>query len=87
VAYQFQLKPGGPPRGESWIEGPVAGVIYRPDPALLIGSGEKWYEAILSGLKQSDAVIVLLSQHSQERRWINFEAGFAMSQGEGVRAL
>jgi hypothetical protein len=45
-----------------------------------IESGEKWYEAILGGLKRSQVVIVLLSRASIERRWINYESGFGMGQ-------
>jgi len=45
-----------------------------------IGSGEKWYDAILGGLRLSQVVIVMLSAVALERRWINFEAGIGMGQ-------
>ncbi|MBI3697054.1 MAG: toll/interleukin-1 receptor domain-containing protein [Acidobacteria bacterium] len=49
-----------------------------------IESGEKWYDAILGGLKRSQVVIMVLSRVSLDRRWINFEAGFGMGQESRV---
>jgi hypothetical protein len=49
-----------------------------------IESGDEWYRAILAGLKRSKVIIVLLSNESIERRWINFEAGFGLGQGSRV---
>jgi hypothetical protein len=49
-----------------------------------IESGDKWYEAILHGLKRSQIVVVLLSPASIDRRWINFEAGIGIAQNSRV---
>src|SRR5262249_46654827 len=48
-----------------------------------ITSGELWYQKIIESLKSAKIVIVLVSKHSVERRWINFEAGI----GSGSSAL
>jgi hypothetical protein len=45
-----------------------------------IQSGDQWYTAVLDGLKHSQVIIVLLSDQSVDRRWINFEAGFGLGQ-------
>lgn len=49
-----------------------------------IKSGEEWYRAILEGIRRSEAVVVLLSPESIDRRWINFEAGFGLGQESKV---
>ena len=49
-----------------------------------IKSGEEWYRAILGGIRRSEAVVVLLSPESIDRRWINFEAGFGLGQESQV---
>jgi TIR domain len=43
-----------------------------------IGTGVEWYRAIVDGVLGARAVIVLLSKYSEDRRWINFEAGVAV---------
>ena len=49
-----------------------------------IRSGEEWYRAILLGIRRSEAVVVLLSPQSIDRRWINFEAGIGLGQESQV---
>lgn len=48
-----------------------------------IGGGMKWYNHIIDGLRLSEVILVLVSQESKGREWINFEAGF----GEGMESL
>jgi hypothetical protein len=48
-----------------------------------IPGGDIWFQTILKGLKSSAVIIVLLSPDSQDRPWINFEAGV----GVGTDAL
>jgi TIR domain len=40
-------------------------------------AGERWFERIATELNDSKVVILLLSQRSVARPWINFEAGWA----------
>jgi hypothetical protein len=40
-----------------------------------IGGGKKWFEHIVSNLRQAKVVLVLLSANSQRRPWLSFEAG------------
>jgi len=47
-----------------------------------IAPGQGWYAKIVESLLDVDAVIVLLSQDSHRRPWINFEVGV----GVGSRA-
>jgi hypothetical protein len=48
-----------------------------------IGGGRKWFEYIITNLKTAKVVLVLVSQESCSREWINFEAGF----GDGAEAV
>jgi hypothetical protein len=48
-----------------------------------IGIGQKWYNHIIDNIRISEVVMVLLSQESKRKEWINFEAGF----GEGAESL
>ena len=48
-----------------------------------IGSGEDWFNTICDALRVARVVLVLLSEVSVERRWINFEAGI----GVGAQGL
>jgi hypothetical protein len=54
--------------------------VFVSSDAKSIGGGKKWYTHIIENLKISEVVLVLLSQESKGREWINFEAGF----GEGI---
>ena len=49
-----------------------------------IDTGTQWYQEIIKSLKDAKAVVVILSQESQTRTWINFEAGFAVGSDAGV---
>lgn len=40
-----------------------------------IAGGDHWFEKIVDALKSSKVVLVMLSEHSVDRPWINFEAG------------
>jgi hypothetical protein len=46
-----------------------------------IGGGELWFTKLLDALKAAPVVLVLLSEGSVGRRWINFEAGIGIGAG------
>lgn len=52
-----------------------------------IGGGRVWYSEIIESLIAAPVVLVLLSQASVERRWINFEAGVGIGAGSLVIPL
>jgi hypothetical protein len=43
-------------------------------------AGEKWLEKIMDELKQAKVVILMLSEESVKRPWVNFEAGAAWTR-------
>jgi hypothetical protein len=49
-----------------------------------IAGGDVWFQTIIIGLKCSAVVIVLLSPDSNDRRWINFEAGVGVGANATV---
>src|ERR1017187_10665377 len=49
-----------------------------------IGGGKKWFTHITESLKGSAIVLVLISNASRRRQWINFEAGFGDGAGADV---
>jgi hypothetical protein len=61
--------------------GPQLPVFVSSDQSS-IGGGRKWFDHIISNLRKSKIIIILVSQESARREWINFEAGF----GDGVSA-
>jgi TIR domain len=52
-----------------------------------IGGGKIWYSEIIESLIAAPVVLVLLSEASVERRWINFEAGVGIGAGSLVIPL
>ena len=42
-----------------------------------IYAGDSWLEKITTALKEADVVLLMLSQRSLRRPWVNFEAGGA----------
>jgi hypothetical protein len=52
-----------------------------------IGGGKVWYSEIIESLTAAPVVLVLLSETSVERRWINFEAGVGIGAGSLVIPL
>jgi len=48
-----------------------------------IGGGRKWLQHIIDSLRRAKIVLILVSQESHTRPWINFEAGF----GDGNEAV
>jgi hypothetical protein len=57
--------------------------VFVSSDAKSIGGGKKWYTEIIESLRLSEVVLVLVSQESRGRTWINFEAGV----GEGAESL
>ncbi len=49
-----------------------------------IGGGQFWFTEITDSLKSAEVVLVILSQESVNRRWINFEAGVGFGTGSLV---
>ena len=58
-------------------------MVFVSSDAKSIGGGRKWFTHIIEHLRMSEVVLVLVSQESKGREWINFEAGF----GEGSESL
>ncbi len=50
-----------------------------------IGGGRPWFDYIIENLRTRRVVLVLVSQESRKREWINFEAGFG--NGAGARVI
>jgi hypothetical protein len=61
-------------------------IFVAGDPVSL-GGGEEWYHHILENLAKARVVLVLLSPDSEERPWINFEAGLGRGQKSRVIPL
>src|ERR1017187_6544104 len=57
--------------------------VFVSSDAKSIGGGTKWYSGIISNLRDSEVVLVLVSHESKGKEWPNFEAGF----GEGSGSL
>jgi hypothetical protein len=64
--------------------GPALRVFVSSD-YVSIPTGDEWHRAILGGIREASVFVVLLSRESVERRWINFESGFAW--GSDVKIL
>ena len=45
-----------------------------------IPAGSEWNRAIREGLCRADAVLVLVSQHSERSQWVSFEIGYASAK-------
>lgn len=50
---------------------------YLSSDYLQINPGERWFDRIITELKEAKVVILLLTKHSVNQPWINFEAGWA----------
>src|SRR6266576_4408562 len=53
------------------------GVFVSSDYVSIPG-GEPWFARIVESLKSAQVVLVLVSGHSSDSRWINFEAGLGV---------
>jgi len=49
-----------------------------------IGGGRKWLEHIISNLRKAQVVLILVSEESHFKEWINFEGGFGDGSGACV---
>jgi hypothetical protein len=54
--------------------------VFVSSDKVSISSGQPWYNTITSSLLSAKIVIVLLSQESCRRPWINFEAGMGVGR-------
>ena len=76
-----------------WIKKEIGGLLrgaveffVSSDGEHIVG-GDKWLEKILAALKESPTVLVLCSEESVRRPWVNFEAGGAWMAGKRVVPL
>src|SRR5882724_5517769 len=49
-----------------------------------IGGGRPWFDHIITNLGLSKCFLVLVSQESKRREWINFEAGYGLGSVKGL---
>lgn len=66
--------------------------VFGPDLSVFVSSdyeslrgGDKWFSSILENLKSVQVVLVLLSEDSQFRPWIPYEAG--VGEGAGAKVI
>lgn len=52
-----------------------------------LSPGDSWQKKLLEQIKESDAVLVIVSDKSKESPWLAFEAGTAMSYGKKLLLL
>jgi len=76
-----------------WIKKEIGGLLkgaiqffVSSDGEHLVG-GDKWLDKILTELKKSHTVLVLCSEESVHRPWVNFEAGGAWMADKRVIPL
>jgi len=62
------------------ILGPDAKPFLSSD-KLQVYAGERWIDRIMDELKEAKVVILMLSDKSVKRPWVNFEAGAAWTRG------
>jgi hypothetical protein len=55
--------------------------VFVSSDAKSIGGGTPWFNHIIENLRLSRCYLVLVSQESKRREWINFEAGFGYGCG------
>jgi hypothetical protein len=51
--------------------------VFVSSDANSIGGGRKWFTHIIDNVKLSEVALILVSQESKSREWINFETGVA----------
>jgi hypothetical protein len=61
------------------LSGSAAAPFLSSD-KLQIYAGEKWIDRIMDELKDANVVILILSEESVKRPWVNFEAGAAWTR-------
>jgi hypothetical protein len=76
-----------------WIKREFGGLLggavkffVSSDGSDIVG-GDRWLSKIEAALKESQAVLVLCSEESVRRPWVNFEAGGAWMAGKRVVPL
>jgi hypothetical protein len=52
-----------------------------------IPGGKNWFESTMNGLKSAKVVLVVVSEHSLDARWINLEAGVGLGADSRVIPL
>src|SRR5689334_12852520 len=55
--------------------------VFESSDRLSIPAGAKWLTEVMEGLKRADLHLILCSQDSTSRPWIQFEAGAAHLRG------
>ena len=67
-----------------WIESTFPGEVFAFVSAHDIRPGQQWFNRLGEELTDAKAMLVLCSQRSISRRWINFEAGAGYVKGISV---
>ena len=67
-----------------WIESTFSGEVFAFVSAHDIRPGQQWFYRLGEELTDAKAMLVLCSQRSISRRWINFEAGAGYVKGISV---
>src|SRR5205823_1722944 len=63
---------------------PLGFPIFVSTDQISIGGGRKWFQYIIDNLHKRRVMLVLVSQESAHREWINFESGFGSAAGATV---
>jgi hypothetical protein len=61
--------------------------VYVSSDGTSIAVGDNWMNSVVSQLQQADIFIVLCSQYSLDRPWINLELGAALTRGKTIIPL
>jgi len=61
--------------------------VYVSSDGTSIAVGDNWMNSVVSNLQQADIFIILCSQYSLDRPWINLELGAALTRGKTVIPL
>jgi hypothetical protein len=66
------------------VERDFIGLIHVFVSEAAIAPGNSWLEEVVKGLREADIYVVLCSQLSVDRRWINIELGAGLSRGKRI---
>jgi hypothetical protein len=61
--------------------------VYVSSDGTSIAVGDNWMNSVVSHLQEADIFIVLCSQYSLDRPWINLELGAALTRGKTIIPL
>ena len=61
--------------------------VYVSSDGTSIAVGDNWMNSVVSHLQEADIFIILCSQYSLDRPWINLELGAALTRGKTIIPL